>query len=74
MASLFFRFGSPHNVQEYKVATAYRLALETWANWIEANINPLNQDIYFMSMSPNTSMVSLPTICYISDTYKRQKP
>ncbi|KAH7852272.1 hypothetical protein Vadar_022664 [Vaccinium darrowii] len=45
-------FGSPHNVQEYKVATAYRLALEAWANWIEANINPRNQDIYFMSMSP----------------------
>ncbi|KAI8552481.1 hypothetical protein RHMOL_Rhmol06G0269800 [Rhododendron molle] len=45
-------FGSPYNVQEYKVATAYRLALETWANWIETNINPRNQEVYFMSMSP----------------------
>ncbi|KAI8552482.1 hypothetical protein RHMOL_Rhmol06G0269800 [Rhododendron molle] len=46
------KFGSPYNVQEYKVATAYRLALETWANWIETNINPRNQEVYFMSMSP----------------------
>ncbi|XP_058221547.1 protein trichome birefringence-like 31 [Rhododendron vialii] len=45
-------FGSPYNVLEYKVATAYRLALETWANWIETNINPRNQEVYFMSMSP----------------------
>ncbi|GFY97627.1 trichome birefringence-like protein [Actinidia rufa] len=45
-------FGSPHNVQEYKVATAYRLALETWANWIETRVNPHNQKVYFMSMSP----------------------
>ncbi|KAL6955638.1 Protein trichome birefringence-like 31 [Sarracenia purpurea var. burkii] len=44
--------GSPHNVQEYNVTTAYRLALETWANWVETSINPQNQKIYFVSMSP----------------------
>ncbi|KAE9592880.1 hypothetical protein Lal_00028944 [Lupinus albus] len=45
-------YGSPHNVQEYNVTTAYRLALETWANWLESNINPLTQKVFFMSMSP----------------------
>ncbi|CAL0333730.1 unnamed protein product [Lupinus luteus] len=45
-------YGSPHNVQEYNVTTAYKLALETWANWLESNINPLTQKVFFMSMSP----------------------
>ncbi|KAK3036284.1 hypothetical protein RJ639_031256 [Escallonia herrerae] len=42
----------PHTVQEYNVTTAYRLALETWANWVEASINPDTQKVFFMSMSP----------------------
>ncbi|XP_076930636.1 protein trichome birefringence-like 31 [Bidens hawaiensis] len=40
------------NVQEYNVTTAYKIALETWANWIETNINPNNQKVFFMTMSP----------------------
>jgi len=39
-------------VKEYNVTTAYRLALETWANWIDSKINPHNQKVFFMSMSP----------------------
>ncbi|XP_052178292.1 protein trichome birefringence-like 31 [Diospyros lotus] len=44
--------GYPYNVQEYKVTTAYRLAMETWARWLEDRINPHSQKVYFMSMSP----------------------
>ncbi|XP_058100742.1 protein trichome birefringence-like 31 [Magnolia sinica] len=44
--------GRLHNVQEYNVTTAYRLALKTWANWLESNINPTTQKVFFMSMSP----------------------
>ncbi|GKV08650.1 hypothetical protein SLEP1_g20254 [Rubroshorea leprosula] len=44
--------GTPGIVQEYNVTTAYRLALETWANWLESNINPLVQRVFFMTMSP----------------------
>ncbi|PKI37692.1 hypothetical protein CRG98_041985 [Punica granatum] len=45
-------YGTPFIVREYNVTTAYRLALETWANWLEANINPQTQKVFFMSMSP----------------------
>ncbi|XP_020224732.1 protein trichome birefringence-like 31 [Cajanus cajan] len=45
-------YGSPHQVKEYNVTTAYKLALETWANWLESNIKPLTQKVFFMSMSP----------------------
>ncbi|BAT89561.1 hypothetical protein VIGAN_06054300 [Vigna angularis var. angularis] len=45
-------YGSPHHVKEYEVTTAYKLALETWANWLESNIKPLTQKVFFMSMSP----------------------
>ncbi|XP_057458355.1 protein trichome birefringence-like 31 [Lotus japonicus] len=45
-------YGSPHHVKEYNVTTAYRLALDTWANWLESNIKPLTQKVFFMSMSP----------------------
>ncbi|XVF78726.1 hypothetical protein PTKIN_Ptkin14bG0158700 [Pterospermum kingtungense] len=45
-------YGSVDNVQEYNVTTAYRIALETWANWLESNINPHLQKVFFMSMSP----------------------
>nr|GMD84152.1 protein trichome birefringence-like 31 [Ipomoea batatas] len=46
------RYGSPDNVREYNVTTAYRLALETWANWIESSINPKRQKVFFVTMSP----------------------
>ncbi|CAL5393553.1 unnamed protein product [Camellia sinensis] len=45
-------FGSLYDVREYNVTTAYRLAMETWANWIETSIDPNTQKVYFMSMSP----------------------
>ncbi|KAL5565176.1 hypothetical protein UlMin_028340 [Ulmus minor] len=45
-------YGSSEDVQEYNVTTAYRLAMETWANWLESTINPQTQQVYFMSMSP----------------------
>ncbi|XP_018622419.1 protein trichome birefringence-like 31 [Nicotiana tomentosiformis] len=45
-------YGTPDNVQEYNVTTAYRLALETWANWIESRISPQKQKVFFVTMSP----------------------
>ncbi|KAH9802316.1 protein trichome birefringence-like 31 [Citrus sinensis] len=45
-------YGSADDIKEYNVTTAYRLAFETWANWLESSINPLTQKVYFMSMSP----------------------
>ncbi|KAI3857365.1 hypothetical protein MKW92_000659 [Papaver armeniacum] len=44
--------GPPENVKEYNVTTAYRLALKTWANWIESKIDPRSQKVFFMSSSP----------------------
>ncbi|XP_058747413.1 protein trichome birefringence-like 31 [Vicia villosa] len=45
-------YGSPYQVQEYNVTTAYMLALKTWASWLESNIQPFTQNVFFMSMSP----------------------
>ncbi|XP_047963262.1 protein trichome birefringence-like 31 [Salvia hispanica] len=45
-------YGSLDNVQEYDVTTAYRLAMETWANWVDSRINPETQKIFFATMSP----------------------
>ncbi|XP_015060653.2 protein trichome birefringence-like 31 isoform X1 [Solanum pennellii] len=45
-------YGSTENVQEYNVTTAYKLALETWGRWIESNINPQRQKVFFATMSP----------------------
>ncbi|XP_028785658.1 protein trichome birefringence-like 31 [Neltuma alba] len=45
-------YGLPDDVKEYNVTTAYRLALKTWADWLESNINPLTQKLFFMTMSP----------------------
>ncbi|KAI5605172.1 hypothetical protein BDE02_01G334000 [Populus trichocarpa] len=44
--------GSTDDIQEYNVTTAYKLALETWAKWLESNINSIKQKVFFMSMSP----------------------
>lgn len=44
--------GSLDNIQEYNVTTAYRLAMQTWANWIESSINPQKQKVFFATMSP----------------------
>ncbi|PIA27306.1 hypothetical protein AQUCO_08100034v1 [Aquilegia coerulea] len=44
--------GTPYIVEEYKVTTAYELALRTWANWIDTNINPQTQKVFFTSSSP----------------------
>ncbi|CAK9176256.1 unnamed protein product [Ilex paraguariensis] len=45
-------YGSLQDIQEYNVTTAYRLALETWAKWIESSINSQDQKVFFMTMSP----------------------
>ncbi|XP_062028676.1 xylan O-acetyltransferase 3-like [Rosa rugosa] len=45
-------YGSPNDVQEYNVTTAYKLALLTWAEWLESRINPERQKVFFISMSP----------------------
>ncbi|KAG4149610.1 hypothetical protein ERO13_D05G344400v2 [Gossypium hirsutum] len=45
-------YGSMEDVQEYNVTTAYRIAMETWGNWLESTINPHLQKVFFISMSP----------------------
>ncbi|MFS7994541.1 putative PMR5 domain, PC-Esterase [Helianthus anomalus] len=45
-------YGNLKNVQEYNVTKAYRIAMETWANWIETSINTHDQKVFFMTMSP----------------------
>ncbi|KAF6136835.1 hypothetical protein GIB67_030120 [Kingdonia uniflora] len=40
------------NNSPYNVTTAYKLALRTWANWIESFVNPHSQRVFFMSPSP----------------------
>ncbi|CAH9147593.1 unnamed protein product, partial [Cuscuta epithymum] len=45
-------YGSTDNVKEFDVTIAYRLALQTWASWIESSINPERQKVFFVTMSP----------------------
>ncbi|KAL8223706.1 hypothetical protein R6Q57_019181 [Mikania cordata] len=45
-------YGNLDNVQEYDVTTAYKMAMETWAKWIETSINSQYQKVFFMTMSP----------------------
>ncbi|KAL1537933.1 Protein trichome birefringence-like 31 [Salvia divinorum] len=45
-------YGSLDDIQEYNVTTAYRLAMETWANWVDSRINRETQKIFFATMSP----------------------
>ncbi|XP_038976709.1 protein trichome birefringence-like 31 [Phoenix dactylifera] len=40
------------DIWQYGVPTAYRMALQTWAKWIESTVNPQNQKLFFMSSSP----------------------
>ncbi|KAG7027415.1 Protein trichome birefringence-like 34, partial [Cucurbita argyrosperma subsp. argyrosperma] len=35
-----------------KMRRGYEMALRTWADWMEVNINPNNTQVLFMSMSP----------------------
>ncbi|KAL0362633.1 UNVERIFIED_CONTAM: protein trichome birefringence-like 31 [Sesamum calycinum] len=51
-------YGSLDNIQEYNVTTAYRLALETWANWIGSSINPQTQKIFLHNNVSNSLVVS----------------
>ncbi|KAL8129790.1 hypothetical protein V2J09_018945 [Rumex salicifolius] len=44
--------GSPDDVSEYNVTNAYRMALQTWAKWLESSIDPEKQRVFFMSLSP----------------------
>ncbi|XP_057766446.1 protein trichome birefringence-like 31 [Salvia miltiorrhiza] len=45
-------YGSLDDVQEYNVTTAYRSAMETWANWVDSRVNRETQKIFFATMSP----------------------
>ncbi|KAI4388117.1 hypothetical protein MLD38_000478 [Melastoma candidum] len=45
-------YGSENKIKEYNVTVAYKLALETWAKWLDSNIDPNKQKVFFMSMSP----------------------
>ncbi|KAL6133047.1 hypothetical protein ACLB2K_065284 [Fragaria x ananassa] len=38
--------------EELEAVVAYRIALKTWANWVDTNINPNKTRVFFTSMSP----------------------
>lgn len=38
--------------EEMSVDVAYKLGLETWANWIDSNINPNKTRVFFTTISP----------------------
>ncbi|KAL2944522.1 Protein trichome birefringence-like 31 [Bienertia sinuspersici] len=44
--------GDPNDMREYNVTTAYKMALQTWAKWLESSINSKTQKVFFMSLSP----------------------
>ena len=44
--------------EELEAPTAYLIALKTWANWVDSNINPNKTQVFFTTMSP-THMRSL---------------
>lgn len=50
------RWGSFKNgddgYEAFDTPVSYRLALRTWANWIDSNINPNKAKVFFTTMSP----------------------
>ncbi|XP_051125472.1 protein trichome birefringence-like 31 isoform X2 [Andrographis paniculata] len=45
-------YGSLDKIEEINVTAAYRVALQTWANWLDSTMNPSTQKIFFVTMSP----------------------
>lgn len=40
------------SIKIVKMRRGYEMALRTWSDWLEVNINPNNTQMFFMSMSP----------------------
>lgn len=38
--------------EEFDTPVAYKLALKTWANWVDSTINPNKTRVFFTTMSP----------------------
>ena len=38
--------------EELEAPAAYRIALKTWANWVDTNVNPNKTRVFFTTMSP----------------------
>ncbi|BFG36437.1 hypothetical protein CerSpe_227110 [Prunus speciosa] len=38
--------------EELEAPAAYRIALKTWANWVDSNVNPNKTRVFFTTMSP----------------------
>lgn len=38
--------------KEIEILRAYELALKTWSDWLEFNVDPLKTQLFFVSMSP----------------------
>lgn len=38
--------------EELDAATAYRISLKTWANWVDSTIDPNKTRVFFTTMSP----------------------
>ncbi|XP_058739741.1 protein trichome birefringence-like 3 isoform X1 [Vicia villosa] len=51
--SLWGSFGNGYEgYEEFDTPVAYKLALKTWANWVDSTINPNKTKIFFTTMSP----------------------
>lgn len=50
------RWGSFANAEdgyeELDAPVSYRIALKTWANWVDSNVNQNKTRVYFTTMSP----------------------
>ncbi|KAK1322191.1 hypothetical protein QJS10_CPA03g01065 [Acorus calamus] len=53
MKVLWGSFGGEDGVyKEVEMLRSYKMALETWSNWLEFQVDPLKTNLFFMSMSP----------------------
>ncbi|ONK77115.1 uncharacterized protein A4U43_C02F3250 [Asparagus officinalis] len=53
MKVLFGSFEDKDGIyKEIEIHRSYELALKTWSDWLEFNVDPLKTQLFFMSMSP----------------------
>ncbi|KAL7136104.1 hypothetical protein ABFS83_10G006800 [Erythranthe nasuta] len=71
MTLIWGSFGSPDAIYQTvgKKVRRYEMALTTWADWLELNINRTKTKLFFMSVSPYVTGVD-----GLSDCFNRSEP
>ena len=63
MGFLGHRWGSFANgddgSEELDAAVSYRIALKTWANWVDSNVDQNKTRVFFTTMSPTHQRLGL---------------